>query len=111
MCSLDLPLVTPSDRDQRVTPLPDLRGPRRTPHRREQQKGFHVYLPITGTRWMCGREVMTTNYEIIFPSEDRTHAPFRRDIAKAEMSGVVFGLAQAQYSKREAVNYMEESLL
>ena len=73
--------------------------------------GTALHLLITGARWMCGREVMATNHETIFLSEDRTYAPFRRDIATAEMSAVVFGSAQVQYSERTVVNYMEESLL
>ena len=72
--------------------------------------GTALHLLITGTRYMCGREVMSTNHDIIFLTEDTAVPAFQRDLNPTEMSTATFGSAQVQFSENHVTAYFEQSV-
>ena len=72
--------------------------------------GTALHLLITGTRYMCGREVMSTNHDIIFLTEDTTVPAFQRELDPTEMSAATFGSAQVQFSENHVAAYVEQSM-
>ena len=73
--------------------------------------GSALHLLITGKKFKCGQEVMTTNHQKIYLTKDTTVLAFQRPLDSAEMSIATFSSAQIQFSEHTLAKYVEDVML